>query len=249
MSSKIILEIVCGNIESVMAAQEGGADRVELCANLGEGGITPSHGMIEAARKKLSIQLFVMIRPRAGDFLYSVEEFEIMKRDIEVCKELKADGVVFGILNVDGSIDKKRTKELVELSKPLPVTFHRAFDMTNDPLNALEDVIESGCQRILTSGSERTAMEGAEKISLLIKRAAGRIIIMPGCGIQPGNVASLMSITRASEVHASCKVVRASKMKFRMGAVKMGTSSQEEYNLLLADVQKIKELKTAIRLF
>lgn len=244
--SKIKIEIVCGNIESVIAAQAGGADRVELCDNISEGGTTPSYGMIESARKKLIIALHVIIRPRGGDFFYSDDEFEIMKRDIETCKQLKADGVVFGILNADGSIDKKRMKELVALSKPMSVTFHRAFDMTNDPFKALEDIIECGCQRILTSGQCSTATEGAELISKLISIAKGRIIIMPGGGIRSDNVASLISKTNSTEVHSSAKKISAGKMNFKNDSVKMGNASSDEYAFFTTDVEEVKKLKAAV---
>ncbi len=248
MNTKIKLEIVCGNVDSIIAAQQGGADRVELCDNLAEGGTTPGYGMIEMARRKLFIALHIMIRPRGGDFLYTHDEFDIMKRDIEVCKKLKADGVVFGLLNDDGSVDKNRTKELVELSKPLSVTFHRAFDMTNEPLEALEEIIECGCHRILTSGVKPSAIEGAETISQLIKQASGRIIIMPGGGIRPENVTALIAKTKATEIHSSARKFKESKMKFKSNAVQMDDSSTDEFKIFAADVQVIKELKAAIHL-
>jgi copper homeostasis protein len=245
MIHPVKLEIVCANIESVVAAQQGGADRVELCENLIEGGTTPSYGMIYEARKKLSIALNIMIRPRGGDFLYSGDEFEIMKHDIGNCKKLNADGVVFGILKADGSIDKNKTKELVGYAQPLQVTFHRAFDLTGDPFKALEDVIECGCNRILTSGQKATALDGAVMISELIKHSKGRIIIMPGGGVRSSNVAELISKTKATEVHSSAKMIRDSQMKFRNGDAKMGQQSARDFQISTVDVQSVRELKAA----
>jgi len=196
------LEIVCANIESVIAACNGGADRIELCDNLSEGGVTPSFVMIKLTKEKFSGPLHVMIRPRGGNFIYSDDEFEIMKHDIGVCKHLKVEGIVLGILNASGRVDVARTKELVELAKPLSVTFHRAFDATNDPFTALQDILDCGCRHILTSGQQPTAMEGSELISELIKRADSRIIIMPGGGVRSANIQDLVK-TGAHELHSS----------------------------------------------
>ena len=247
--NNIKLEIVCVNLESALSAQEGGADRIELCDNLQEGGTTPSFGMIEAVKKIVSIPVYVMIRPRGGDFLYSDFEIEIMKRDIEICKQLKVDGIVFGILKNDGNIDKKKCKKLLEVAYPLPVTFHRAFDMTVDPSLALEEIIECGFERILTSGLKPTAQEGTETISKLIKQANERIVIMPGGGVRPENVKELISATGATEVHASAKMMRVSKMKFKNGAVKMGQTANDEFNVSVGDVEMIKKLKATIQSF
>jgi copper homeostasis protein len=240
--SKLKIEIVCGNIESVIAAQQGGADRVELCDNLSEGGTTPSYGMIETARRLLSIHLHVIIRPRGGDFLYSDDEYEIMKRDVEICKQLNVDGVVFGILKTDGTIDKRRLKNLVALADPMSVTFHRAFDVTADAFNALEDIIECRCDRILTSGQQTTAMEGADLISQLIKMAADRIIIMPGGGVRPENLVSLIAKTHAAEIHSSAKKIGTGKMEFKREAVKMGDPGFSEYNNWITDIDTVKRL-------
>src|SRR5690349_2156154 len=165
------VEIVVYNIDSAMKAQAGGADRIELCENPGEGGTTPSYGTIELVRQNVSLDVFVMIRPRGGDFHYSSYEFHAMKRDISMCQKLSVDGIVLGILNSDGTIDKKRCKELIDKARPLKVTCHRAFDMTVDPFAALEDCIEVGFDRILTSGQRNTALEGVNLIAELNKRA------------------------------------------------------------------------------
>ncbi len=206
------LETIAFNIQSCITAQSAGAHRIELCANPGEGGTTPSFGFIQAARKVLDIQLYPIIRPRGGDFLYSSEEFEIMKADVQLCKDLGCEGVVIGLLNEDATIDKKRCAVLVRLAYPMGVTFHRAFDRVIDPAKALEDVIETGCERILTSGFHPTASEGAENIKKLIELADDRIIIMPGSGVRADNIIELAQMTGAVEFHSSARKNSESKM-------------------------------------
>ena len=210
---KLTLETIAFNIESCKLAQKAGAHRIELCDNPGEGGTTPSYGFIKAARQILTIDLFTIIRPRGGDFFYSDEEFKIMKTDIKVCKDLGCDGVVFGILNDDATIDKVRCKILVQLAYPMSVTFHRAFDRVTDPSQALEDVIECGFERILTSGFYSTAMEGADNLKKLIQVADERIIIMPGSGVRSSNIGELAKTTSAIEFHSSARKMRNSNMK------------------------------------
>ena len=209
---KFLLETIAFNIESCKIAQAAGAHRIELCDNPGEGGTTPSYGFIKAARQILKIDLFPIIRPRGGDFFYSDEEFEIMKTDIQVCKEFSCDGIVFGILNDDATIDKIRCKILVQLAYPMSVTFHRAFDRVTEPSQALENVIECGFERILTSGFYPTAMEGADNLKKLIQVADERIIIMPGSGIRSSNIKQLKEITNAFEFHTSAREMKNSKM-------------------------------------
>lgn len=211
----MLLEVIAFNIQSCLSIESSGAHRIELCDNPGEGGTTPSKGFIEAARKNVSIDLFPIIRPRGGDFLYSEVEFAIMKSDVQLCKELGCDGVVIGILNKDGSIDMKRCSELVKIAYPMSVTFHRAFDRVNDHSQALENVIELGCERILTSGFYPTAMEGASNITQLIKQADERIIIMPGSGVRSSNIAELAKLTGAVEFHSSARSTINSKMEFK----------------------------------
>ena len=189
------LEVIGFNIVSCINAENAGAHRIELCDNPEEGGTTPSYGFIKAAREKLQIDLYPIIRPRGGDFLYSDAEFEMMKADIKICKDLDCDGVVIGMLHANGSVDKERCKELVELAYPLGVTFHRAFDRVNDASKALEDIIEIGCERILTSGLQPFAVNGAELIFSLIKQADERIIIMPGSGVRKDNIIKLAKKT------------------------------------------------------
>lgn len=240
----MILEVVVYNIESALLAQQGGADRIELCDNPGEGGTTPSYGTIERVRKKLSIDVFVMIRPRGGDFHYSAEEFESMKSDIEQCKNLKVDGVVFGILNTDGTLDKNRCQELIALARPMKVTCHRAFDMTRDALQTLEDCIEAGFDRILTSGRHSKAMEGVSVIAELIQKANNRIVIMPGSGVTEQNAATIVAQTGAREIHFSAVVQRESPMQFKNQLLTgMGSNEGTEFKLRTVDPLVIRKIR------
>lgn len=233
------IEICAGSITSALAAQEGGACRVELCDNLKEGGTTSSFGMLLLARKNLSIKLFPIIRPRGGDFLYSDLEFEVMKADVIQCQELGCDGVVFGILKKDGNVDAKRCLELKQAAGNMETTFHRAFDRCKDPFKALEGIIDMGFNRILTSGQEITAIKGASMISKLIEQANGRIIIMPGAGIRPGNLKELIEQTGATEYHSTAKNLVESKMVFR--EIKTG-SFEEEFLVEETDVEMVRQL-------
>jgi copper homeostasis protein len=201
------LEVIAFDAASCRIAQQAGADRIELCANPMDGGTTPSHGMIRVARTLASIQLFPIIRPRGGNFLYSAEEFEIMKQDVLHCKEVGCDGVVVGLLTSDGKVDVERTTKLVELAYPLGVTFHRAIDHSADMLEALKAIMQCGCERILTSGGMPTAPEGADMIGQLIKAADGSIDIMPGSGIRSTNIAALAKATGARVFHSSARTM------------------------------------------
>ncbi len=242
----MILEVVVYNIESALQAQQGGADRIELCDNPGEGGTTPSYGTIEVVRKKLSIDIFVMIRPRGGDFYYSAEEFESMKTDIEQCKKLKVDGVVFGILHTDGTIDKKRCKELIDLARPMKVTCHRAFDMTKDSFKALEDCIEVGFDRILTSGRHAKAIEGIEVLAELVRKASARITIMPGSGVNEQNAAMLAAKTGAQELHFSAMTQKESPMQFKNELLtSMGSNEGTEFKLRTVDPAVVRAIRSA----
>lgn len=207
---------------SCIAAEAGGANRIELCDNLLEGGTTPSYGMIAAVREKCNLKIYPIIRPRGGDFLYDDAEFDIMKRDIATCKQLGCDGVVIGLLTADGKVDLPRTAELVHLAKPMGVTFHRAFDMTDDPFQALEDVIASGCERILTSGQRNTAMEGAALIRELVEKAGSRIRIMAGSGLRAHNAEALAKASGAPEYHSTARDYVESGMVYRNPNVSMG---------------------------
>jgi copper homeostasis protein len=244
---KFLIEVCAAQVQSALAAQEGGAKRVELCDNLYEGGTTPSFAAIKIARAKLNIGLNVMIRPRGSDFCYSDLEFEIMKEDIRVCKNLEVDGVVFGILLPDGNVDVVRTKLLVELAKPMSVTFHRAFDVSSDPLKALEELIHLGVDRILTAGQKNTVPEGIDLINQLVKKAADRIIIMPGSGINEKNIIEIRDKTGAKEFHLTGRKWVESKMKFRKEEIFMGGLSQiPEYQLSFTDAERIRKVVNRI---
>ncbi|HEY0180396.1 MAG TPA: copper homeostasis protein CutC [Dokdonella sp.] len=210
-----LLEIAANSPASAFAAEQAGAARVELCASLAEGGVTPSYAAIALARERLRIPLYVLIRPRGGDFLYDELELETMRRDVEACVRLGCDGVVLGALDADGEVDRARCRELIVAAGPLGVTFHRAIDLARDAARALEDAIALGCERVLTSGGAATAADGAERIRALLTQAAGRIVVMPGAGIDAGNVAALRRRTGAREFHASAKRALASRMRHR----------------------------------
>ena len=210
------------SIAGVRAAKAAGAGRVELCADLLEGGITPSRGMIRQARTIAGIGLNVMIRPRGGDFLFDDDEFATMRSDIETAKAEGADGVVIGLLSATGEIDIARTRELIALARPLSVTFHRAFDMTPDPFRALEALIELGVDRVLTSGQEASVLEGLPLIVELIERAGDRIVIMPGGGITARNIDRILAAARPREIHFAALEPSASGMRFRRPHVFMG---------------------------
>ncbi|MEO1087359.1 MAG: copper homeostasis protein CutC, partial [Acidobacteriota bacterium] len=184
-AAPVLVEVCLDSADSAVAAAEGGARRVELCDNLIEGGTTPSAGMIAATRRRVTIGLQVMIRPRGGDFLYSDAEVEAMLYDVGVAKDLGADGVVFGVLCADGTVDRDATARLIDAARPMSVTFHRAFDMTRDPFEALDALIELGVDRLLTSGQEATVADGVELLTALVERAGDRLVVMPGCGLTP----------------------------------------------------------------
>ena len=231
MSLRSKIEICANSVESAVKAQEGGAYRVELCAGIPEGGTTPSFGDIRMARQLLQeTKLHVIIRPRGGDFLYSHLELEIMLHDIKVAKQLGADGVVFGCLTADGNVDIAAMKMLMNAVGDMNVTFHRAFDMCKNPKEALEQIIELGCTRILTSGQEENALAGIPLLKELIEQADGRIIIMPGCGVNPNNILQIAEETGASEFHFSGRSACESLMTYRNPKVSLGgTVKIEEY--------------------
>lgn len=199
------LEICVGSWESAMAAQMGGADRIELCDNLAEGGTTPSYGMLLQCKKSLQIPFFPIIRPRGGDFMFSAEEFEIMKEDVAISKELGCQGIVIGILRKDGNIDSERCAQLIDIAGGLEITFHRAFDRCSDLERGLEDIIQLGCHRVLTSGAKENAFEGLAVLKSLVIQAGSRISIMPGSGINEQNLAQIAHESAAIEFHTTAK--------------------------------------------
>lgn len=230
------LEVIAFTIESCLLIQKAGAHRIELCDNPGEGGTTPSYGFLKNAREHVSIELYPMIRPRGGDFLFSNDEFEIMKEDVIRCKELECDGVVIGLLNADGTVDEKRSAALVELAHPLGVTFHRAFDRTRDPFEALETIIDIGCERILTSGLTPNVTEGTGLLTQLVESADNRIIIMPGSGLRSNNIKELALQTNAVEFHTSARKSTSSKMGY------LNSKMKEELMTVSADEEEIRAI-------
>ena len=245
----MLLEACVNSAISAVEAMKGGADRVELCENMAEGGCTPSAGTVRYAVRHLRIPVFVMIRPRGADFLYNDAEFEIMKEDVAVAKASGAAGVVFGILTEDGRIDSGRMKELVRLARPMGITCHRAFDMTRDPLEALDTLIGLGIDRVLTSGQTDSALTGAPLIRDLIRHASGRIIIMPGHGIKEHNLEKVIRATGATEYHLYLPKKVRSSMKYVREEVKMGNPDLSEYDQTVIDHEKISLAKEIIRSF
>ena len=245
-SGKTLLEICVDSVDSASASERGGADRVELCAGLPEGGTTPSAGMIAAVRKKIAIGLHVMIRPRGGDFCYSTDEFGIMQRDILIAKQLGANGVVFGILDTDGKVDNKRMRQLINLARPLKVTYHRAFDMARDLERALEDLAEVGADRVLTSGGKKSAVDAMPTLKHLVQQAHGRIAVM-ACGeLSIANVKAVIAYSNVTEVHAGLGTAVTSAMKFRNQKIEMGTLTNSEYQHVVVTAHSVRELRAAI---
>lgn len=244
------IEIVVYNIDSALKAQEGGADRIELCDSPGDGGTTPSYGTIEVVRQHVSIDVFIMIRPRGGDFHYNSYEYHAMKRDISQCQKLSVDGLVFGIVTPEGRIDVKRCKELIDKARPLKVTCHRAFDMTRDPFEALEDCIAAGFDRILTAGQQAQAVKGAPLIGELIKKANGRIAIMPGSGVNENTVEEIVSKSGAKEIHFSATAFRESVMQFRnQNIAGMGSDEGSEFKLRTVDPNRVRKIRSIAESF
>lgn len=240
------LEICIDSAHAAIAAEKGGAQRVELCDNLAEGGTTPSAGMVALTRRHITIGLHVLIRPRRGDFLYTDLEFEVMKHDIEVAKNLGADGVVLGVLKADGTIDLNRTRALIELAQPLSVTFHRAFDLTPDPFQALDDLLQLGVQRLLTSGQKPSAFDGAPLIRELVKQAGEQLIVMPGAGINAQNIKEIIAVTGAKEYHTSARSKFDGGMAFRREQLFMASAQPlSEYEHYTADANKIALIRQA----
>ena len=239
----MIYEICVDSVAGVRAAKEAGAERVELCADLLEGGITPSRGMIRKARTVEGIGLNVIIRPRGGDFLYDDDEVAIMEADIDTAKAERADGVVIGLLTADGEVDAARTRELIARARPLSVTFHRAFDMTRDPFEALETLIGLGVDRVLTSGQEASVLEGLPLITELVRRAGERIIVMPGGGITARNVERIVSTARPREIHFAALETEPGAMRHRRAHVFMGGELRPpEYERLVTSASTIRSI-------
>lgn len=237
----MIFEICVDSVSGVRAAKAAGAQRVELCASLLEGGLTPSRGMIRQARTVSGIGLHVIIRPRGGDFLYGGDEFAAMEADIETAKSEGADGVVIGQLTDDGRIDAERTRQLMARARPLAVTFHRAFDMTPEPFEALETLIGLGTDRVLTSGQEASVLEGLPLIAELVRRAGERIIVMPGGGITARNAGRIVAAAQPREIHFAALELAPGAMRFRRQHVFMGGELRPpEYDRLMTSTDTIR---------
>ncbi|MEO8146811.1 MAG: copper homeostasis protein CutC [Bacteroidia bacterium] len=245
MIRNLTLEICCYSIQSVINAAAAKADRVELCADITSGGITPSSGLIESA-VQVGIDVYVIIRLRGGDFFYSADEFKIMELDIISCKNIGVKGVVIGLLNKDGSVDKVRTKRLVELAYPMDVTFHRAIDMSNDLFKAMDDIYECGIKRILTSGGYNTALEGIEVIKQMVAYSENRLSVMAGSGVNANNIKQFYDVG-VREFHSSATSYIQSQMEYRNPKLNMGNKADfDEYAMQVADFEKIKEMKLVL---
>lgn len=238
-----IIEIATTDFTTTKAAVAGGADRIELCAALVEGGTTPSYGTILQCREAFDVDLFPIIRPRGGDFLYTEEEFQIMLKEVKLCKDVGCEGVVIGLLQADGTIDIKRTEALIKAAYPMEVTFHRAFDRCANPFEALEQLIAVGCQRILTSGQKPTVMEGLDILVDLVKAADDRITIMPGSGVRQENIKLLAEKTGAVEFHSSLRAKAHSNMEFIHPAF---ATSEESYINPSINPEEVKALRNAL---
>ncbi len=239
-----LLEVAANSVASACAAQDGGAGRVELCSALELGGLTPSHATIALVRERLRIPLYVLIRPRAGDFLYNDLDIEVMQRDIETCAALGCDGVVLGVLDAEGQVDMLRCRALIGAAGRMGITFHRAFDLARDLHRALEDVVALGCERVLTSGGQSSAMEGTGLIRELTTQSAGRLSVMPGAGVHADNIVGLAAATGAREFHASAKQQRPSGMRYhvpRLADMQTGEwrSDEEQVRALVTALQTL----------
>lgn len=241
----MLLEVCANSYASALAAQQGGAKRVELCDNLAVGGTTPSYAQIKLCVENLSIETWPIIRPRGGDFLYDDIEFELIKEDMKLCKSLGCHGVVTGILKANGDIDKERIHILKTIAGTMPIAFHRAFDMSNNLPKSLEDLIELRIVRVLSSGAKPTAIAGANKLAQLVKQADKRIEIMPGAGINTNNIKKLIETTAAPCYHASAKDIVRSKMMFKNQQAKMG-NIEDEYAYELTSSVKVEQLVAKI---
>lgn len=233
----MLLEICVFNMATAIAAEKAGADRLELCENYANGGTTPSYGYLKTVREKIQIPVFPMIRPRGGDYFHTGDEIGIIRKDILLCRELGFEGVVLGLLNPDGTIDRDNTARLVEAAYPLEVTFHRAFDRCKDPFEALETIIGCGCNRILTSGQEPKVTEGLSMVKQLVDQADGRIIIMPGSGLNSSNVANIIATAGVTEVHTSARIRVPSATQYRNEKI------PEDFDLDFVDAAEIGKIK------
>jgi len=246
MTKQVVVEVCVDSVGSAVAAERGGAQRVELCSDLLEGGVTPSIGLLTVVRARVSMGVHLIIRPRPGDFCYSHEEFECMQRDIETAKSERADGVVVGILQPDGNVDVRRTRQLVELARPLTVTFHRAFDMSADLFRALEDVCATGADRLLTSGGEQECLQGLDTVARLVRAARGRITIMAGGRIGTHDARTVIEETGVTEIHVGLATPVNSPMLHRNSSLSLGRAQGREYQRTQVVEEDVRELIRSI---
>lgn len=242
----LVLEVCVDTVESAVAVQNGGAQRIELCGDLRDGGITPSAGLIQAVRSEVHIELFVMVRPRGGDSFYTQHEFQAMQNDIVHARNLRADGVVLGLLDKHGNVDVERTGQLVELARPMQVTFHRAFDMSADLDESLTRVLETGAHRILTSGGMQSIEHGAQRVVSLVRAAQGKIIIMAGGGLRPANIHRIAAQTGAPEYHSSLRRKVDGPMVYRNPALKLGAVAEDEFSRYIVLEEDVRRLRRAL---
>ncbi|MEO6290809.1 MAG: copper homeostasis protein CutC [Ginsengibacter sp.] len=236
MKNKAILEVCAFHIDSCIIAEREGASRVELCDNPIEGGTTPSYGAIKQAREKISILLYPILRPRSGNYFYTNEEFAILKDDIEMCRQLGCDGISVGISDINAKIDKERFKQIVEWAGPMGVTCNRVFDCAPDPFAALEDIIECGCERVLTSGQKSAAPDAGELLGKLVKQGGERIIIMPGAGVKSSNIAKLREESGALEYHSSGRIVKENPVTY------INTQVSDYGHVYVADEKEVRAM-------
>ena len=247
-SRSLRLEVIVDSADGAVAAELGGADRVELCDSILEGGTTPSLGMLRATLAAIDIDVSVMIRPRVGDFVYSTLEVDAMRMDIEAARGAGAQSIVLGMLRPDGAVDESRVADLIDTARPMSVTFHRAFDMARDPFDALEALIRLGIDRVLTSGHAAQASEGLPLLRSLVERAGDRIVVMPGCGIRADNITQVKTQTGAREFHASAWLPQPSTMIHRNERVAMGQGQRSpEYECNQTSIEKVRAMAAALR--
>lgn len=244
---KHLLEVCVDSVESAIRAVEGGADRLELCSNLIIGGTTPSTALFEAIRKRCNIKIHVLIRPRFGDFNYSEYEFEVIKNEVKLFKALGADGIVIGMLKIDGTLDYEHMKELIKIAEGMSITLHRAFDVCVDPYEALEQAVCLGVHTILTSGQKNNALAGKEVIKKLVEQADQRIDILVGSGVSANIIEEIYETTGATSYHMSGKVEKESAMLYKKQGVNMGLEALSEFIKWETDVEKIKQAKGVLK--